>query len=493
MAPQAYQGILGTLMRSSFYEEQARFRRATWRWTLLAGVAVVVMGVPLSLVLTPVVYLLVLVLLHLVQQVAAVPPALWSAVDRMAALIPAAVDAYEAGPRELIEVMGPLAAVLIIPGGIAIVVVWMAVRGLLDSVGLEATVRALGARAPQVEVFEEQQFRNIVEEVAIAAGIAVPSVWISEQLSPNIALVGSTLERAGVVASRRLLNTCDRAETQALVAHAIASLVHGDPAIAARIESVYLTGAALNAFVNAPFGPAGRRSVSALLRALFRRPTPADATKTLEALLLEWGSPSNDLTRFLERDATRPPSVWRQILHLLLIPLYLLNMAVMITAGLLEAGLLGPLLSSVWRARRFLADAGAVQLTRSPTQLARALHNIAGALGDPHWAPARLQTVVASDVSNPMRTPGGLTNAHPPAETRIKRLAKQGAIVTWEPRPPVRPAFGFLSALGTVVLVPLFALMAYMIALVVAVVTVLAVGAMAVTLAAIHGVFQLLQ
>jgi heat shock protein HtpX len=480
-------------MRTSFYEEQARNRRATWRWTLLAGVAVVVMGLPLSLVLTPVVYLVVLVLLHLVEQIATVPQPVWGAVDRMAALLPTALDAYRAGPRELIAGIGPLAALLIIPGAIAIVVVWLAVRRLLENVGLEATLRALGARAPQVEVFEEQQLRNIVEEMALAAGIAVPGVWISEQLSPNIALVGSSVERAAVVASRRLLNTCDRAETQALVAHVIASLVNGDPAIAVRIESVYLTGAALNAFVNAPFGPAGRRSVLAMLGALFRRPNQADATKALETLLLEWGSPSNDLTRFLERDATRPPSVWRQLLHLLLIPLYLLNMAVMVTAGLLEAGLVGPLLSSVWRARRFLADAGAVELTRSPTQLARALHNIGGALGDPHWAPARLQTVVASDVSNPVRTPGGLTNAHPPAETRIKRLAKQGAVVTWEPRPAAPPAFGFLSALGAVVVVPLVALMAYMVAMVVAVVTVLAVGAMAVTLAAIHGVFQLLQ
>jgi hypothetical protein len=43
------------------------------------------------------------------------------------------------------------------------------------------------------------------------------------------------------------------------------------------------------------------------------------------------------------------------------------------------------------------------------------------------------------------------------------------------------------------VLVPLVAMMAYLSAVVVALVTVLAMGAMAVTLAAIHGVFQLLQ
>jgi hypothetical protein len=169
-------------------------------------------------------------------------------------------------------------------------------------------------------------------------------------------------------------------------------------------------------------------------------------------------------------------------------------MAVLVTAGLLEAGLVAPVLAAACRTRRYLADASAVELTRNPTQLARALRNIAGSLGDPHWAPARLLTVVASDVTDPWRTPGGLTNAHPPAEKRIKRLAAKGAMITWQPRAPApRARRAVLEYLGALVLVPLVAMMAYLSAVVVALVTVLAMGAMAVTLAAIHGVFQLLQ
>jgi Zn-dependent protease with chaperone function len=384
--------------------------------------------------------------------------------------------------------------VLLLPGALTIVLVWLGVRRLLASVGLEATLHALAARLPQDDVLEERQFKNIVEEMAIAAGIAPPAAWVTEHRSANMALVGTSPDRSAIAVSRRLLNTCDREETQALVAHLIASLSIGDQAVTQRIESVYLSGAALNALVNAPFGRSGRQVVAALVRALLGRCTEQRATAALALLLREWGEPSNDLTRYLERDASRPPSVWRHVMHLLLVPLYLLNMAVFVTAGLVEAGLVAPALAAVARARRYLADASAVELTRNPTQLARAIRNIAGSLGDPHWAPARLLTVVASDVTDPWRSPGGLTNAHPPAEKRIRRLAAQGAIVSWESRGAApRGRRPVVELLGAVVIVPLLAAMAYMSAVVVALVTVLAIGALAVTLAAIHGVFQLLQ
>jgi Zn-dependent protease with chaperone function len=481
-------------MRQTFYDEQARYRRATWRWTTLAAVAAVVMGLPLSLVLTPMIYCAALVALHLVEGVLPIAPVVWASVDGMAALIPTVAQAYEAGPRQLLLVAGPLALALLVPGAAAILVVWIGVRRLLERVGVEATLEALGARAPQHAVLEEQQFQSLVEETAVAADIAAPAVHVTEHLSANMALVGTAPERAAIVASRRLLNTCDRDETQALVAHLIASLANGDQAIALRVESVHLTGAALNALVNAPFGRAGRHVLAALARAFVRRASSGDATRALATLLHEWSEPSNDLTRFLERDTARPPSVWRHLLHLLLLPLYLLNVAVLVTAGLLEAGLVAPALAAVCRTRRYLADATAVQLTRNPTQLARALRNIASSLGDPHWAPARLVTVVASDVADPWRTPGGLTNAHPPAEKRIKRLAAHGAMITWQPRAPAPHARRtVLEYLGALVLVPLVALMAYVSAIVVALVTVLAMGAMAVALAVIHGVFQLLQ
>lgn len=230
------------------------------------------------------------------------------------------------------------------------------------------------------------------------------------------------------------------------------------------------------------------------MRAALRRRSPEHETLALTTLLAEWARPSHDLTRFFERDATRPPSLWRSLLHLLLLPLYLLNIAVFVTAALIDAALVTPVVATVSRTRRYAADRTAVALTGNATQLARALRNIAGSLGDPAWAPARLRTVVASDVTDPWRSPGGLTNAHPPAEKRLKRLAAQGAVLAWEHRTPSqRSRASVLDALGSVLGVPIVATTAYVSAVVVALVAVLAMGAMALTLAAIHGVFRLLQ
>src|SRR5215207_292137 len=54
--------VPGPIDRESFFEAQRRHRRATWRLSALCIAAVAIMGIPLSLVLMPVLYTLVLLL-----------------------------------------------------------------------------------------------------------------------------------------------------------------------------------------------------------------------------------------------------------------------------------------------------------------------------------------------------------------------------------------------------------------------------------------------
>lgn len=241
-------------MRPTFFEEHARYRRARWRWTLLAVASTVSLGVPLSIVITPLVYLLAMLGLQAASGALPIAPAIWALSDRVAAFLPTVMDAYRQGADAMLGIALPIAGGLVLPGAITALAIWVIVRGLLERVSLHATLDALGARAPQESVVEEREFAAIVAQAADAAGIERPGAWVTEHLSANLAFIGPGVQRAAVVASRRLLNTCDRDETHALVAHAVGSLVHGDQAIVARIESVQLTGAALNAIVNAPFG-----------------------------------------------------------------------------------------------------------------------------------------------------------------------------------------------------------------------------------------------
>src|SRR5689334_21684220 len=52
----AWRPTPGPLDRVSFFEEQRRNRRATWRTSLACTVAILVAGIPLSLVAAPVLY-----------------------------------------------------------------------------------------------------------------------------------------------------------------------------------------------------------------------------------------------------------------------------------------------------------------------------------------------------------------------------------------------------------------------------------------------------
>jgi hypothetical protein len=115
--------------------------------------------------------------------------------------------------------------------------------------------------------------------------------------------------------------------------------------------------------------------------------------------------------------------------------------------SLLVAGSIGAFFGrlirlAVSRQREFLADAAAVQFTRNPGGLARALEKI-GRQG------SRLSTPEALEASHLFFAEGvggflsGLLSTHPPLEERIRRIT-QGEPGTGEPaaRPPPPPATG---------------------------------------------------
>jgi hypothetical protein len=105
----------------------------------------------------------------------------------------------------------------------------------------------------------------------------------------------------------------------------------------------------------------------------------------------------------------------------------------------------GPPLAALWRARRYLADASAVQLTRNPTALAAALPLLDA--GDRNLMPGvtALLFVVGSG-SGSMNVWGGF---HPSIGKRRLRLEREGAIVTHAPVTAQR------SLLARTILVPL--------------------------------------
>ena len=81
-----------------------------------------------------------------------------------------------------------MAMVLVGPGALAVCLTWLGTRALFRRAGPDALVRALGGRAPRAGDLEEHQLGNVVEEIAIAAGVKPPRVMLLDGPIANAAL-----------------------------------------------------------------------------------------------------------------------------------------------------------------------------------------------------------------------------------------------------------------------------------------------------------------
>jgi heat shock protein HtpX len=66
---------------------------------------------------------------------------------------------------------------------------------------------------------QEKQLVNVVEEMAIAAGVPRPRIWIVDDPDPNAFATGTDPLHAHVAVTRGLLELCTRDELQAVIGH----------------------------------------------------------------------------------------------------------------------------------------------------------------------------------------------------------------------------------------------------------------------------------
>ena len=222
---------------------------------------------------------------------------------------------------------------------------------------------------------EEPRLRDVVEEIALAAGLPVPAIWLIEDPAPNAFATGRSPKTATVAVTRGLLERLDRAELQGVVAHELGHVQNRDVlymTLAASLLGavvILAQGARLLAFA-----PAGRRSG--------RRGGGAGIGLLVALVLLLAAVPLSRL-------------------------LYL----------------------AVSRQREYLADATSALLTRYPEGLASALEKIA-------TSPTRLSTsepTGALCIVNPLQRAsaddGWLTRlfaTHPPTARRVAVLRAMG-------------------------------------------------------------------
>ncbi|MFL6646783.1 MAG: M48 family metalloprotease [Sulfurifustaceae bacterium] len=247
------------------------------------------------------------------------------------------------------------------------------------SAGGRAVAQELGGARVDGESADgpHRQLLNVVEEMAIAAGVPVPEVYVLEQEPGiNAFAAGFTVSDAAIAVTRGALDVLTREELQGVVAHEFGHILNGDMRLNTRLLGV-LYGIL---FV----GLTGR----IILRSLSRVRVSSRR-----------GGGQFVLVAFLAG----------------------LALVVVGYVGLLFGSIIR---AAVARQREFLADASAVQFTRNPQGIAGALKKIAA-------SPLRavLQAADGAEVSHMLIADGRkmferFFATHPPILARIKAIDK---------------------------------------------------------------------
>ena len=75
---------------------------------------------------------------------------------------------------------------------------------------------------------EQRQLVNVVEEMAIASALPVPKIWVIPDPDPNAFATGLDERHANIAVTEGLLNTLNRDELQAVIAHEMAHVKNLD-------------------------------------------------------------------------------------------------------------------------------------------------------------------------------------------------------------------------------------------------------------------------
>ncbi len=217
---------------------------------------------------------------------------------------------------------------------------------------------------------DNRELYNIVENLAITAGLPMPKVYIVEDPSPNAFATGRNPEHAVVAVTTGLIEILNRNELEGVVAHEMAHIGNRDMLV--MTVAVVLAG-----FI-------------AIISDIMLRS------------MIFGGGDNKD----------RHPAFW-------IVPI----------VGIILAPIAAQLIKmTVSRKREYLADATGALLTRYPEGLASALEKITS-----HAQPMKHASNATAHlfISDPfqgakkksmMQRIGGLFQTHPPAEDRIAKL-----------------------------------------------------------------------
>jgi Zn-dependent protease with chaperone function len=376
-----------TFDRVSFFAEQRRRQRQTWRLVAVCFLVVIFIGLIASTIVSPLVLAAVGLLLHAAEKllpfsttVASVRGAVVAWANRGVADLGILADRLDQttnlGDALALTHYAAAFTGLLVPGIAAMLIAYFMLYTLLRRSGGSSIAVALSARSPRSDDFVEHRLSNIVEEMAVAAGLRAPRIMLIDAPVANAAATSSPDGEPIVLVTCGLLDQLSRQEIQAVVGHLVGSIGNGDWRLMCSLMGVFETLGLFLTIIDLPFRTKARRALWRLLRLMVvRRRWPQESALIVETLAESIDTASTEETsRFLglEQGASR----LRKVLTIPLLPLALLNILLRMVLWLWVSLLLGIIVALLWHNRRYFADASAVQLTRDPDALAGALRKL---------------------------------------------------------------------------------------------------------------------
>ncbi len=240
--------------------------------------------------------------------------------------------------------------------------------------GDRATLYVSGARPVNPKDPKEKQFINVAEEMAIAAGLPLPTLWILPDPDLNAFATGRDPSRSAIAVTEGLLGSLNRDELQAVVAHEMGHIRNRDTLLLLFVTCMLgaillITELMMRGTRYRRWGFRNKESGAAILIIFL-------------AAVLSW-----ILGRFVARVAAM----------------------------------------AVSREREYLADATSAELTRNPMSLASALGKIRlaiqpTAVAHPATAPLFIDDPRGHSLNEKESKFASLMSTHPPIDTRIQRL-----------------------------------------------------------------------
>jgi heat shock protein HtpX len=128
------------------------------------------------------------------------------------------------------------------PAGLVIALI-VAIVLSISSYAYGDRIVLASTRAKEVTKEEAPRLHNIVEGLAIAAGVPKPRVWIVPEAAPNAFATGRDPEHSHVAVTQGLLDTMNRVELEGVIGHEMAHVVDRDILVGTVVAT--LVGAAV--------------------------------------------------------------------------------------------------------------------------------------------------------------------------------------------------------------------------------------------------------